>query len=591
MNRSAVAAQFDLRAAFNDIVFSAQPGADNEAIIDELDRLFEPWGSTGAYDRRDRLSARAVDGELDRLDTLATVVPGIFLAVAALLLNVALTRRVQLQRPQIASLKALGYSDVEIGWHLLGLVLTIVMLGVAIGTAAGGWLGTGLTELYGESFRFPVLTFRIHASVLLRSASLSTLAALVMAVTAIWRVVRMPAAEAMRPEDPGVFRRSVPDRTGLAKMLGTSVRMTLRETGRHPIRVVLSIVAIAAAGAILVVGRYSSDAFMYMLELQFRHACLEDVSVTFERTVPAHVTASMLQLPGVLDAEPLGTVPVRFTSGPWSRRTALQWPEADANLREIWDISPRQHPVPPPSVLMTSALADALHLQPGDVVEMETLVGERRTMAVELTASVAEPFGMQAYVDARWGREWMCEPPLTNAMLLRINPVEYEELQRRITEMPGVLTVTRKQTMLDQFNAQMGEMMGTMTLILTLLAGTIAVGVVYNNARIALSMRSRDLATLRVLRFTRREIASIFYTEMAIQAVLAIPLGIWLGQEMSRGIASSMDPEIFRLPLVSSPSTSLFSSGLLLGAGVLSALMMRGRLNRLDLIGVLKARE
>jgi putative ABC transport system permease protein len=591
MNRSAVAAQFDLEGAFNDVVFDLQAGADVEQVIDSLDRILDPWGSTGAYGREDQLSARAVDNELNQLDLMATVVPIIFLGVAALLLNVVLARLVQLQRPQIASLKALGYSATEIGMHLLGMVLTIVLLGTALGLGAGGWLGWSLTQVYGHSFRFPFLTFHMQGGVIAGSVALSVVAACTGALGAVTRVVRLPAAEAMRPEDPGVFKRSLFDRVGLSRVLGTSVRMVLRETSQHPFRLALSVIAIALAAAILVVGRYSHDAFVYMMELQFRHAWMEDVTVTFERAVPADIVNSMLHVPGVMDAEALRTVPVRLQSGSRERTVGLQWMNHDSNLREIWDIDAERHRVPAAGVLVTSALADALEAKPGDILFMEVLQGQRPTLQVELVGTVEEPFGMQAYTQPEWGRAWLDEPPLANAVLLRVDPDLFGEAQRTLIEMPGVLTVNRKQSMIDQFNDQMGEMMGTMTLILTILAGIIAVGVVYNNARIALSMRSRDLATLRVLGFTQREIQTIFYGEMAVQVVLAIPLGLWLGQELSRGIAASMDPEIFRLPMVSSRSTWLFASGVLVAAGLLSGLLMHGRLSRLDLIGVLKARE
>jgi putative ABC transport system permease protein len=591
MNRSAVAAQFDLDGAFNDVVFDLQAGASEPAVLEAVDRVLDPWGAVGAYGREDQLSARAVDSELNQLDLLATVVPAIFLAVAAFLLNVVLSRLVQLQRPQIASLKALGYSDLEIGVHFLQMVLVIVLLGTALGVGLGAWLGWSLTQLYGAMYRFPLLTFTMQGGVVAWSVTLSVVAACLGALTAVAGVVRLPAAEAMRPEDPGVFRRSVLDRLGLSRLMGTSVRMVLREVSQHPIRLGLSVTAIAMSAAILVVGRYSHDAFIYMMELQFRHAWMEDVTVTFERPIPTGDVNGLLAVPGVLDAEPLRAVGVTLSSNQHERTVPLQWTAEDGNLREIWDIDARRHEVPPSGLLLTSALATALHVGPGDTILMEVLEGQRPVLEVQVAGTVEEPFGLQAYTQPQWGRAWLNEPPLANTALLRVDPLVFGDVQRRLNNMPGVVTVKRKQAMIDQFNAQMGEMMGTMTLILTLLAGTIAVGVVYNNARIALSMRSRDLASLRVLGFTQGEIAAIFYGEMALQVVIAIPLGLWLGQELSRGIASSMDPEIFRLPMVSSRSTWVFASTVLLLAGLVSGALVHGRLSRLDLIGVLKARE
>jgi putative ABC transport system permease protein len=358
-----------------------------------------------------------------------------------------------------------------------------------------------------------------------------------------------------------------------------------------PWRLAFSVTAIAMAGAILVVGRFSADAFNYMMEIQFQKSWREDVTVTFMRPVSEATIQEFTRIPGVLEAEGIRAVGARVHHVHFERDVPLQWMAGDTDMRELWDIDEVRFHVPPHGVLMTSALATALHLQPGDTFLADILEGQRPQVELLVVGTLAEPFGMQVYVSQEMGMRLSNEPPLANMALLRIDPLLADDVQDSLQDIPGVLTTMQKFRLIARFKDQTGKMMFTMTFILTILASTIAVGVVYNNARIALSMRGRDLASLRVLGFTRTEIAVIFHGEMALQVLLAIPPGILIGRWISIAVAKSMNPEIFRLPLITSNATILFVSAVLIGSGIISSLLVHGRLNNLDLIAVLKARE
>jgi putative ABC transport system permease protein len=591
MNESAVNAMYDMRGAFNDVVVDLQPGASGEAVIEEMDRWLVPFGSNGAFDRDGQLSSHAVDSEMSQLRVMATAVPILFLLVAAFLLNVVLGRLVQLQRPQIAALKALGYSNIEIGTHFLLMMMVVVVVGSVLGIAAGVWLGTALTNLYGDTFRFPILRFRLHGAVVVISLLISLVAAVAGALQSVRQVVVLPAAEAMRPEAPGIFRKGLLDWFRISQITGTAVRMVTREMASKPWRLGFSVTAIAMAGAILVVGRFSADAFDYMMEIQFQKSWREDVTVTFMRPVSMATIQELNRIPGVLEAEGIRAVGARVRHLHYERDVPMQWMNNPTDMRELWDIDEVRFHIPPHGVLMTTALATALHLRPGDTFLADILEGQRPQVQLRVVGTVVEPFGMQVYLSQELGMQLANEPPLANMALLRIDPQRADEVQDHLQEIPGVLTSMQKFRLISRFRDQTGKMMFSMTLILTVLASTIAVGVVYNNARIALSMRGRDLASLRVLGFTRSEIAVIFHGEIALQVLLAIPPGILVGRWISIAVAKSMNPEIFRLPLITSNETILFVSAVLMGSGIVSSLLVNGRLNNLDLIAVLKARE
>lgn len=591
MRRMALAPLYDMEGAFNDVVMDIEATASIPAVLDAVDLELDPWGSAGAYGRDRQLSAHAVDTEMQQLETFATAVPAIFLAVAAFLLNVVLARLVQLQRPQIASLKALGYYDREVATHYLAMMLVITLIGTLIGLGVGSYLGAQMTALYARFYRFPILLFALDGGTVLRAVGVSSAAALVGALSTVRTVAMMPPAEAMRPEAPGQYRRSLLDRLGLTRLLSTSVRMVGREIARKPLRLGFSVLAIAMSAAIVMVGRFSYDSFTYMMDIQFNRAWREDVTVMFAQPVPLQTAREMTSIDGVIAADGVRAIGVRMHVNQRERDVAINLIEPDSWMREVWDIEVQRHGIGRDGLVVTGALGRVLGVDVGDDVLVERLDGRRDRHVLPIAAMVEEPFGLNAYLDAEVGRALLGESPVANLATLRVNTDQTESIDAALTALPNVVGILRKQGMIDRFNEQMGSMMFAMTLILTLLSATISVGVVYNNARISLSMRSRDLASLRVLGFTRGEIAGIFYGEMLIQIGLAIPLGLVLGRWMSESIASSMDPEIFRLPTVVSAATYLFAVMVLVGSGLVSALLVHQRLQSLDLIAVLKARE
>jgi putative ABC transport system permease protein len=591
MNERTLAPAYDLDGAFNDVVLRLRPGASEPAVLDRVDDILEPYGGLGAHGRDRQPSNNILEGELAQLDTMATVVPTIFLAVAAFLLNVVLARLVQLQRPQIATLKAVGYPNRRIGLHYLQLVTVVVLIGALAGTAVGAWLGSGLTELYTQFFRFPVLAYRLDPRIVAVAVGVSFAAAVIGAFATARRVAQLPPAEAMRPAGPATYRPTLLDRWGLNALLRPGARMILREIERRPWRLVLSSLGIAMAVAILVVGRFFHDSMDYLMTVHFDAAMREDLSVTFDRPMPDRVTRELAHIPGVLRAEGMRSVPVRFRSGPRKRDSALWGYPDDGELRRLLNSDSHQVPLPPNGVVLTRKLAEILEVNAGDRITVEPREGDRADRRVRVARLVDEMFGLQGHMRLDAVHELMGEQPNVSMVLLRIDPHERTEVVRRLRDRPAITSVERRERMFENFREQSGEMIFVFTFILAVFAATIAIGVVYNNARVALSMRSRDFASLRVLGFTRGEISSILLGELAVQTLVAIPLGLAIGTWMSELVSMTVDPENYRIPVIISVRTYAFATLVTLGSALVSALLVRRKVDHLDLIGVLKTRE
>lgn len=592
MRRAALAPVFRMEGVFDDVVLRLQPGASEPAVRAAVDAILEPYGGFPAIGRSRHVSHAIVEDELVRLRAWALVVPAIFLAVSAFLVNVVLARLVRLQRPQIAALKALGYTDGEIGRHFLALVTVVVAIGAGLGLALGAWFGGELTAIYARTFRLPSFTYRSGVLVPLVGVALSAVTAAIGAAASVRAIAALAPAEAMRPPAPAVYRPLLLERIGLPHLVPPAVRMVLRELERTPIRTALSVLGIAAGLATLVLGQFSNDAFEYLLDLQFTRVAREDLAVGFREPQPVRIVGELAHLPGVTRAEGLRSVGVRIEAGGRSREVPLIAYEDGAELRRVVSrASGATVPLPAAGLLVTATLAEMLGVRPGDVVTVRVLEGDHRVRRVRIAGTVDELVGLQAYQRAEELHALLGEAPRVSGVLLRVEPARLAALVDRLNGRPELAGIADRAASVRQIRAMSGESMSIITLVLTLFAATIALGIVYNNARVALSLRSRDFASLRVLGFTRGEISRTLLGELALQVVLAVPVGLLLGRGLVSLVVRTIHPERFRFPVVLSMRTYAVATLVVLAASTLSALLVRRRLDRLDLVGVLKTRE
>jgi putative ABC transport system permease protein len=579
MSESAIAAAFQMEGAFNDAVLRLEPGADERAVLVALD------GGLGAYGRELQISDSILDGELAQIEAMVIVLPGVFLAVAAFLLNVVFSRMVTLQRGQIAVIKAVGYGNSTIALHYVKMVCVIVLIGSLMGVGLGAWLADAMLDLYATFFRLPMTRGRIDLPVAINAIIGSFLAALLGIGFAVRTAVTLPPAEAMRPPSPARYRASPIERVPGLRRVHQSTMMVFREIWRRPLRTVLSSAGIAFALAIIILGRFGKDAHGPILDLQFGRQQREDISVNFTNEVANRGLGYLAHLPGVDQVDGYRVTPVRFRSGARWRDSIVIGLPPDSHLRRLFNRQFRPARLPHSGLLITDVLADILDAKPGDIIEVELKEGDRGTRRVQISGTIDEAFGIQGYMQKSSLHELLREKPTINTALLRVDPAREAELQMRLTDIPTVQSIHRKRTLLERFEEQTGQTMQVITLILTLFATAIAVAVVYNNARVSLSVRSRDLATLRVLGFTRAEVSAILLGD-------GIPFGLLLGTFGAQGLLElQADPEQFRMPMLIASRTYAFSVVVILAAAVLSALLVRRRLDSLDLIGVLKTRE
>ena len=592
MLEDAIAAAYQMEGAFNDMTVKLEPGANEDAVLGAIDRVLEPYGGLGALGREHQLSHSILTSEIQGIETLVIFLPTVFLGVAAFLLNVVFSRLVTLQRPQIAVLKALGYRNKSIGLHYFKMVALIVSFGALIGLGLGIWLGKGMLAMYAEFFRLPEMPQRVDLTVSANAILFSLLAGALGASLSVRAAVLLPPADAMRPPAPARYKTAAVERWGWTKRFRQTTLMVFREVWRRPGRTGLSSLGIALALSIVILGRFGYDAYGPMMTVQFERQQREDLTVNFLDAMPQRGLGYLAHVPGVEEVEGIRMTAVRMRSKHHWRDTALIGIARDARLRRLFSLDFKQVPIPKEGVLLTSVLGDILDVQPGDTIQIELKEGDRGQRELTVAGLIEEGFGLQGYVSKANLHQLLRESPRVSSALLRIDSLMEGEVQSRLNDIPAIQAVSRKADAVASFKKQTDETMNVMTFIMTLFATAIAISIVYNNARVSVSMRGRDLATLRVLGFTRAEISSILLGEQAVQIGLAIPLGLFLGTIGAKAlIASWADPELFRMPFMISNQTYAFAVAVVLASGVASALLVRRKLDRLDLIGVLKTRE
>ncbi|MBL29180.1 MAG: permease [Rhodospirillaceae bacterium] len=591
MGREALAAAFDLNESFNNVTLTLMRGTNGREVVERLDALLAPYGGTGAYTRDEQLSNWFLQNEIAQQKNMAGLMPTIFLAVAAFLTNMVMARLIATERREIGLLKAFGYGNWAVGWHYVKMVAAIGGIGVVLGAGLGAWLGHWNTELYATVYHFPFLLYRPSPTSFLLASSISLGAALAGSLLTVRSAVTLPPAAAMQPPSPPTYHRSWFSRTAAAERLDEPSRMIVRRLLRWPFRAFLASTGLAMSVAVLVMALQWIDAIDYLVESFFIHGQRQDATVAFNDVKTATTIQDFGHLPGVLAVEPFRSVSARLENGHLSEREAIQGIPADATLSPIHDSDLGRIPMPPGGLVLSSKLAELLNVGVGDPVRVEILEGRRPRLSLPVVRIFETYIGKPAYMEMSALNRLMGDGRVVNGLHLAIDPAARAQLLSEIKDVPSVSAILFRRAAIDKFYETMGETMYIFVGFFIAFATTLSVGVAYNAIRIALSERARELATLRVLGFSRWEISYILLGEIGLLTWLAMPLGCLVGFTLAWYLSSAFGTELFRVPLVVTDATYGKAVLIALVSTIACAAFVRRRLDHLDLIAVLKTRE
>ena len=591
MPEEALAAAYGLDGAFNDVSLSLVSGANAPDVMAKLDRLLERYGGRGAYGRKDQQSHAFLDAELHQLEAMSRILPPIFLLVSAFLVNMTLSRLIALEREQIGLLKAMGYGSWAIVRHYAGFVTVIALAGILIGMVAGTWLGMGMTRLYGRFFSFPFLVFSRNPAVYAIAAGAAYGAALAGAVKAVREVAWLSPAVAMAPPAPPRYRKLLGGAVELPRFVRQSSVIVIRHLAHWPLRTASGILGIALAVAILVGSLWSFGSIDYMIDITFRQSDRQEAAITFTDARPLAALFDVRRLPGVMAAEPFRSLDAKLRNGPAERRLTIIGKPAGASLSRVLDVSLAPVSLPAEGIAISQALADVLKLRTGDRVEVQLLEGRRQTVLLPVSVITTGYIGLSAVMNLDAMNRLLDEGNVISGAYLSLDEARHETLFAALKKTPAASFISLQYAALEKFRSTMAQNVNIMITVYAGLAAIIAFGVVYNFARISLSEQGREMASLRVLGFTRGEVSGLLLGELAAVVILAQPLGWLIGYGFAWAMVEAFRTELYRVPMVVNREVYAWASLTVFAAAGLSALVVRRRVDRLDMIEVLKTRE
>ncbi len=591
MGYDALASAFDLGGAFNDVSLRLTRDANEQVVVDELEKLLAPYGGTGPYNRSMQTSHMFLDSELMQLKAMGKSVPPLFFVISAFLVNMVLGRLITLEREQIGLFKAVGYSNATISWHYVKLAMGIGLFGVLIGWAAGVSIAYWMATYYTVFFHFPYLIYITSPDTYAISAMAGIGAAVAGAARSVLKTTKLSPAVAMSPPAPTRFKQNIFDKIGQLMGARQPVMMIIRSITRWPMRASLTTLGISLSVATMISTLFMFDSMEIMLDSAFFQANRQQVTLSLAQPQSRAVLADVENLNGVLRAEGMQAVAVRLTKGHLTKLIAVEGRDPGMDLSRVLDAGNSSVVFPDQGIVLSDRLANHLDAKIGDLLDMEVLQGQRGHFDVPVTGIIEQYFGIGAYMDLDYLSTLLQRQPLVNSVNISIDENALNGLYEQVKAAPNIAGIVRWDQIRQSFNDTVAESSGITTTVYAFIASLIVVGVVYNSARILLSERARELASLRILGFTQQEVSFILMGELMFLTIVAIPIGFAIGALFAKGLVESFSSDMFTLPFYISRGTYGFAGLVAFTASAASALLVRRRVNRLDLVAVMKTRE
>ncbi|MEQ8659039.1 MAG: FtsX-like permease family protein [Hyphomicrobiales bacterium] len=591
MPRGSAEAAFDMVGAFSEISLAVDSRTQLAPVLDALDGLLDPYGGLGAIERKDQLSNAFIDAEIAQLRSMAFILPPVFFGISAFLVAMVMGRIIALERSEIGLLKALGYTDVEICVHYLLLAGLIAVAGILIGWAAGTWLARALAELYAGYFDFPFLIFHVSLWVYGVSAVLALLTAALGASRSALRAARLAPAVAMQPPTPVRFRQTLIDRVMAAARLSQPTIMILRSLTRWPGRSALTSLGLALAVASVMTSSFMGDSLDEIIDLAFYQSNRQHAMLLFAEDAPLSVLQDVARLPAVRQVEGQQYHAAIMRNQHYEKRVSIEARLPAPDLSRVVIAGGAVLDAPPGGIVLSRRLATQMHVSPGDSLEVEFLSGRQGTYELTVSALVDQYFGLGAYMDLGYVNQLFRQSPRISVANVTLDDVQINDLHAAITDIPeltGTIMMTQTRRSFQDTIRQNVIVMNTIYMIIAVL---ITIGVAYNSARVQLSERARELASLRILGFTRGQVSYILVGETMLLALLAQPLGWALGRLFTGAMVNAFSSDLYALPLILKPATFSTASLVVLAAALGSVLLVRRRLDTMDLVAVMKTRE
>jgi len=545
----------------NQVLIKVTPGYDEEKVAEDVERILEPYGNLASYPRKDQLSHAMLDTELEGLRKSASSLPAIFLVLAAIIQYVMLGRMIKTQRQQIGILKALGFDRIRIVMHYAAYSMMITVIGAILGVILGIMLSSVFSKTYAMFFNLPQEIGGYNINVIVSGLVFSLVAGAAAGLGASRGILSLNPAESMRSEPPRVSGRIWLERwTWLWRKLDNYWRMSVRTVWRNGWRSFFTMVGVMFAAGMLIIAFFADDSMDYMLTQHFAFEKSYDYMIRFTEPIKDYEILSISRLDGVLKAEPLLEVPVRVSFAGREEDDLLLGMRPDATLKTVFNEDGNRLVIPQDGVVMNDITAKKLGVTVGDRVMIETRMqsGASREASLKVLGINHQMIGAGSYVSLNQANQVLGENRVVTAVMLKVDPGKAASIEKELNRMTGVSSFQSRQRELAGFEKQMGYMI-YFVVIMVSFAAILGFAIVYNSSVIGFSERQRELALLKVMGFSDREVGGLLLRETLLQSIPGVLLGLPLGRMMSQWYVAAISTESFSFPVVVYPRTYIVS--------------------------------
>ncbi len=583
----------DMKEACNNILGEVDDPKELDAILDRADKVLDGYGVFAKVKQQDQISVRFLGDEIQGLAVNARITPTLFLAIAALILFVLLSRMVRMERTQIGLMKAYGYSDWSVALHYLQYGVILSAAGCLGGFALGQWMADGLIRVYVQLYQFPILESRIYPDVLARSLGIALAFGALGALLASIRAARIQPAESMRPEAPPLGHRVWLERVGpVWRNLGFTWKMIVRNIARNRFRAGLNVFGVAISTGLVIMGFFSLSGMEFWLRFQFQEVQREDVKISFQGERGKKTYYEMARFDHVRRVEPLLEYPFTITSDWRKKDTVVVGLPRGAEMQKLMTFKGKVVPVGESGIVLSDRLARILGVGVGDTIRLKPLMGRVEGEKRAVVRAVAQQFmGTNAYMDINALSRLLNQSFAMNAVLLRIDEDAKESVNREMKDVAGVASVVFNSDAYDSLVKTLAGSSRIMNLVVLLFAGVISFSIIYNVTSVALAERQRELASLRVLGLTTAEVGRVLYHENILLGLIGAAIGLPLGAGICWLLVKAYDTDLYRMPFYIESSAYVKAVLLTLVFVLMANLAVRRKILRLDLVEVLKERE
>ena len=578
-----------MRSSCNDILMSLKRGSHWHALQKPMEKILRPFGYTQMIPRDRQISNYFIESELTQLKAMAIFVPGIFLSVTLFLLNITMARVLLTQRESIGTLYAFGLPRIQLLLNTLILGLLCLVPGAILGMFFGWWLAKEVFRIYLEFYRFAYSEFQFDTNSALLSILLCITTGLAGSAFALRGLLSNTPAALLRPNPPAHTRSTRFDSLGVLRHLSLTTRMSLRNLFRRPFQSIVTAAGLAISLALLVFARFERIAISQMIEREFELTQLQTHTFLFSTRLPNSIGNSIRYLlpPGLLETHL--TLPVILEKGIASRELTLQIKRETHQLRG--DAPERQRTLTHSGLSLSRSLAEALNVKPGDDVQITTREAIPKSATIRISNLNENLLGYVASLPENEFRKIWPSEASTNSALFRATLGSITPTKRLADTIPTLSGALEKNFEKKIFEKTVAENIGIFENFMIAFAILIAIGVLYNNARIQFAERQSELSLLRAVGFLEIELTFLFWSDYIILTSLSLAPGLLLGRWLVEWVMRGIETEMFRIPVDISGTTYIWACLVLFLGIFFAAILIQPHIRKIPFITVLKTKE